>query len=171
MKKLIFIITLATSFTAKAQEINEVRSYIKTLAGEVSQEKEIAQAVVMTAQKYHIDAKVLVSLLMVESTFNHQAVSRTGDLGISQINPKVWATEFSRRKLKPLDVTLLKSDLNYAIDRTGQILSLFKKAGYKHYYGVYHSKTPSLRKAYTARIQKQLSRINNVEKQVILAFN
>ena len=137
----------------------KIQGMIDQLA-RVENSDKIAASINKASKKYRIEPEVLVALLMVESTFNQDATSSTGDIGIGQVNP-LWKKEFKNRHLGDLDLNRLKQDQDYNIQITAQILSLCKKGGYKNYYGVYHSKTSSLRKKYTARVKKYMVAINN----------
>ena len=181
MKTLIIIGLLITSYTAKAPilrvkenpEIGKILLKIDHLTeGSRPSNQKIAELIWNASRKHKIEPDILTALFMVESTFDQTKVSKTGDMGIGQINPGIWKEEFLRRGLKPLDVKRLQSDTHYAVDRTAEILSLLKKAGYKNYYGVYHSKTKELRRVYTKRIQKQLVKIQKFEeKHSLVVFN
>lgn len=174
MKTLIILGVLITCCTAKAPEfriqehpeIQKITLKIDHLTeGSRPNNKDIAKLIWIASNKHKVETEVLLALFMVESTFTQNKISKTGDMGIGQINPGIWKEEFLRRGLKSLDVARLQSDTQYAVDRTAEILSLLKKAGYKNYYGVYHSKTKELRKIYTKRIHKQLVKLKEFEEK------
>jgi len=138
-------------------EQSKIQAMIDQLVS-VPDSDQIAGSILKASTKYQIEPEVLVALFMVESSFNQNAISSTGDIGIGQINP-LWKNEFRTRHLGMLDLNRLRQDRDYNIQITAQILSLCKKGGYKNYYGVFHSKTPSERKIYTLRVQSKLSEI------------
>jgi len=141
-------------------EQNKIQAMIDQLVS-VPDSDQIAGSILKASTKYQIEPEVLVALFMVESSFNQNAISSTGDIGIGQINP-LWKNEFKTRHLGNLDLIRLKKDRDYNIQITAQILSLCKKGGYKNYYGVFHSKTPLERKIYTLRVQNRLSEIKHI---------
>jgi soluble lytic murein transglycosylase-like protein len=50
----------------------------------------LAQLILNESQKSHIDPNLLVAIIMVESSFNQNAISTTGDLSLAQINVPIW---------------------------------------------------------------------------------
>lgn len=176
MKTLIITIILASATTAVGQTVSELKNDIELLTGKSSPAHDIiAASVLVHSKKKNINPKVVLAILMTESTFNQDAVSATGDYGIGQINPKVWSQEFVRLKKKPLNEARLKSCVDYAISRTVEILSIVKKEEDPFWIGRYHSKTPSLKKLYYGRVQTHLEKINsprfNSNLQLTLAVN
>lgn len=179
MKTLLIILTLVTASVSNAQvkPVRDLASKIAVLVGsEDTEHNIIAHSVYIHSKANGIDATLVIAILMTESTFNQSAVSSTGDLGIGQINPKVWGAELKRLKRKPLDIKRLKKDMDYAVARTVEILSIVKKDSDPYWVGRYHSKTPSLKKAYFVRVQKQLQKLQankpvKVERKIAIASN
>lgn len=121
----------------------------------------IARSIHKYCLMYKIDSKLVLGLIMTESSFNQKAVSSTQDYGIGQINYKIWSKEFKRLNREPLDLKRLKTDSDYAIKRTVEILSILRDSKDPYWIGKYHSKTAKLKKAYYNRIVKNLSSLEN----------
>lgn len=69
----------------------DLRSYIKSY--NVKNEKIIDQivlAVEESSKEFNISKGVLVGVIAKESGFNHKAVSKKKDMGLSQVNARVW---------------------------------------------------------------------------------
>lgn len=171
IKMMTLILCSVFSFTAKANNVELVLKDIGTLmeTSEVDKFRPVAKAILKHSKAYNIDYKIVLALIMTESTFRQGAVSSTGDLGIGQINYKVWSKEFARLKKNPLNKEKLKTDSDYAIKRTVEILAILKCKKDPLWVAKYHSKTPSLKKAYYQRIANQLNKIS--QKDRVLASN
>lgn len=167
MKTLMIMITTVFSYNAFSQTATELKTNIEVLTGKRNPAYAgIARSVYIHSKQKGVDPNVVLAILMTESTFNQFAVSSTGDYGIGQINPKVWSVEFKRLKRKPLNEAKLKTSTDYAVARTVEILAIVKKEDDPYWIGRYHSKTPSLKKAYYDRVQTHLSKIT--QKPVVL---
>lgn len=174
MKTLIsLIMLLSTISTAQAQSVEQVMKDIAVLteSSDVEKYRTASVAIVKYSKQYKVEYRYVLALIMTESSFNQKAVSNTGDYGIGQINYKIWSKEFERLKKKPLDHKRLKTDVEYAIHRTVEILAFLKCQKDPHWVAKYHSKTPSLKKAYFQRIQNQLQKIASKSKKEVLIAN
>lgn len=112
-----------------------------------------------------------MAIIDTESSFNHEAVSSTGDLSLAQVNVNVWNKEFIRLNLAPIDTEKLKVDKTYALDVMGRILNILKSRYGKQdrrWYARYHSKTKKYKRNY---LQKLESRMRLLEKSQIVAMN
>lgn len=92
----------------------------------------------------HSWQSVAVGILFTESSFREKAISKTGDLGIGQINQKYWPI-FSKSALLTLD---------YGTKASCKILTYHKNR--KHHWSAYHSLTPSLAKTYTKKVMRYI---------------
>ena len=108
---------------------------------------------------YNINPKVLVAIIMVESSFRQDVVSSTGDISLAQINVKTWTKEFKRLKRKGLDEKRMHKEPAYAIARMAEILSILaeRHEGKKDWFAYYHSSTPEHKKAYFNRVVNKLA--------------
>ena len=170
MKTLILTtLFLILTVSANAQSLNNILKDISVLTEkeDVSRHHKTAVAIKKYTTMYGIDYRILLGLIMTESTFNQDAVSPTQDFGIGQINYKVWNKEFVRLNKEPLDLKRLKTDVDYAVKRTVEILALLKKNKDPYWVGRYHSKTPSLKKAYFAKIQNQVLKLEYSKKNAV----
>jgi hypothetical protein len=166
MKALIgFLIVLSTT-PAFGSDLDKVLADIKVLTEQQNVEayRPVAKSLLKYTKVHNMDYRVVLALFMTESSMQQNAVSATGDLGIGQINYEIWQEEFLRLKKAPLDKVKLKKDTDYAIKRTVEILSILKNAKDKQWVAKYHSKTPSLKKAYYQRINKQLVKLATADK-------
>jgi hypothetical protein len=163
MKTLILTTLMLSSLNLDAEvlnnqngeEVSTVVQQIEALTGKKSMNYvSYAKSIVKYAHQYQIDTGALTSLIMTESSFNPHAVSKTGDLGLGQINPRTWVPEFKRVFNEKLDPKKLLTSSDYSIQKTAQILGHIKNNKDPFWIGKYHSKTPSLKMAYFNRIQK-----------------
>lgn len=170
MKTLILIILLTAPCLVEVSEIKinkltpvesaqliSIKKHIMTLKKMPEAKLNMIAHSIMNSSKTHkVEPTIIISIIMVESSFNQNAVSSTGDISIVQINYKVWGKESKRLKFD-LDQARLKKDSNYAIDRMGVILSyLHKTYSTKdpHWYARYHSKTSEHKMAYLKKVNK-----------------
>lgn len=170
MKTLILTsLFLILTVSANAQSVKHILKDISVLTGkeDVSRYYKTSVAIKKYTTMYGIDYRVLLGLIMTESSFNQGAVSPTQDFGIGQINYKVWQKEFIRLNKEPLDLKRLKTDVDYAVRRTVEILALLKKNKDPYWVGRYHSKTPRLKKAYFAKIQHQVLKLEYSSKNIV----
>lgn len=173
MKTLILSLTvLIITVTAQAQSVNGILKDISVLTEtkKVSHHTAASVAIKKYTSHYKIDHRIVLGLIMTESSFKQSAVSKTADFGIGQINYKVWSKEFIRLKKEPLDLKRLRTDVDYAIRRTVEILAILKASKDPYWVGRYHSKTPSLKKAYFAKVHSQVKKLDTKEK-VLIANN
>lgn len=173
MKSLICVLTILMSTSAAyAADLDQAMLDIQSLTHkeDVSEYKPMAQAVLKYSKAQKIDYRVVLALLMTESSMDQTVVSSTGDLGIGQINYKIWSKEFKRLKKVPLEKARLKTDVDYAIARTVEILAILKNTKDPLWIGKYHSNTPKLKQAYSQRIAKQLKKLNP-DHYIVLATN
>jgi hypothetical protein len=166
MKTLISVLIILSSAPALAAAVDKVLAVIKILSqlSDVEVYRPVAQSLVKYTKAHNMDYRMVLALLMTESSMNQQAISTTGDLGIGQINYDIWQEEFTRLKKAPLDKVKLKHDTDYAIQRTVEILSILKNNKDKKWIAKYHSKTPSLKTAYYKKINKQLVKLAQADK-------
>ena len=168
MKQTFVVFILMISTTAFSnQDDSELRikkSFIKTvhkvekavlkLNKKVTPKKatRIATLVAVEAKRHRQDPRLILSILNVESGFNQNAVSKTHDISIAQINPKKWTPSFFKEKTgADLDLKRLKKDEAYAISRMCFILD-YLKANYgekdRWWFARYHSATPKHKREY-----------------------
>lgn len=104
---------------------------------------------------------VLVALINQESTFRHSARSRTGDIGLTQINYEIWSKELLRVKSVVLSKSILKKDMEYALEITRHILNIIKTKHSKdrRWVARYHSRSYKEKVKYIKAIQKQFNNI------------
>lgn len=118
----------------------------------------IAQSIIKHTEDNHIDYKLLLSILKVESDFNQKTISKTMDYSLAQINYDIWVTEFKKEKNINLDKTKLKNDIDYSINMMTQIISILEKRHGQdpYWYARYHSSTPSRKLVYAGKIDNVL---------------
>lgn len=137
----------------------------------VAEVNDVAAKIHLVLQKYKIEPQIVVAIIDTESSFNHEAVSSTGDLSLAQVNVNVWNKEFIRLNLAPIDTEKLKVDKTYALDVMGRILNILKTRYGKHdrrWYARYHSKTKKYKRNYLHKLE---SRMRLLEKSQIVAMN
>lgn len=137
----------------------------------VAEVNDVAVKIHQVLQKYKIEPQIVVAIIDTESSFNHEAVSSTGDLSLAQVNVNVWNKEFIRLNLAPIDTEKLKVDKTYALDVMGRILNILKTRYGKHdrrWYARYHSRTKKYKRNYLNKLE---SRMRLLEKSQIVAIN
>lgn len=156
----------ASSESKESKSVTQIKRAISSLSKKMSDRdsRELARSIYEASKKHHINPKLMVAILMQESSFDQTKVSRTGDISISQINYQVWSREFSRLKKAPLDRFRLSMDRDYAIFRMAEILEILSKRQDKDssWYAVYHSKTPSNKFMYVSKVNQHLNRIERL---------
>lgn len=162
MKNLMILVMVLFSSVAQAEtkDSAEVEGMIKTLTKTSNpQHKAYARSIAKWSKHYGVEPKFVVAVIMTESSFNQKAISKTGDIGLGQINPAVWSVEFKRKYKYRLDTEKLRKDPDYNIQKTAQILAIRKNLQDAHWVGKYHSKTPSLKQAYYGRVSVKLNQL------------
>jgi hypothetical protein len=171
------VFSLISLSPLSAKEVNPVSPAVVQVYNSIYQvgfqnpEKamELASLISTESKKYKIDPKVMVAIIMVESNFKQEAISRTGDISMAQINIKTWSLEFKRLKRVSIDEQKMHNDKAYAISRMAEILSILSRnhTNKKDWFASYHSKTPDLKKVYYEKLLVQIKKM----KPVSLALN
>ena len=162
------LLTMSSGFQVQAKEqsyslaTTEIYNSIHRL-GYNNQAKgmKIAGLINQSANLYNVEPKILVALIMVESSFRQEVVSSTGDISLAQINVKTWTKEFKRLKRSDISEKRMHSDQAYAISRMADILSILasRHKNKKDWFAYYHSSTPRHKKAYFIRVSAQLKKM------------
>lgn len=125
MTSLLLILAMPMSLScnkpdANLQNLREIRKHIKRQLQERRPEPKLGPAIIRAANRYRIDARLLSSLLFVESEYRVSAVSSTGDYGIAQIN---------EANFLPMQIQKdrLVTDLEYSVDTGARHLAWFLK--------------------------------------------
>lgn len=150
----------------KQDVISAISDIVSPYIKEKHKVQKIAESIFEAAQDRKVDYLLFLSIMKVETTtFNQDAISSTGDLSIAQIKPEVWSQEFERLGKDPLDVSRLKKDASYAIDRMGEILEIQTKHKNKdpYWYARYHSKTPTRKLRYAKKVQEEYLKIKTAQ--------
>ena len=153
----------------KIEEIKHMISKVEKNMDDLRQET-LAKSLANVSERYQIDAKILIAIIDTESDFRHEMISKTGDVSLAQINPRIWDKELLRLGRAPLDKKQLKVSEEYAIERMTEILSIIKLRYEKrdsHWYARYHSNTKKHRKFYQHKLGKKLNLIAASELHVI----
>lgn len=164
MIKTIFFTILVFFSSAQAKDFKTVKTAVKKLAPSKSKSlklEEYAFWIHTYAEKYQIDPYLMLALIKVESDFNQSAVSNTGDYSLAQINYDVWKRELGSKGIK-LDMTKLKNNHSYAIEKMAIILKLLKTRHShkdKLWYGRYHSNTKKYKSRYLKKVNLALNEI------------
>lgn len=149
-----------TPALAKNSQIKIIQDQIITLTGkDLPEYKSYAKSIIKYSKQYKVNPSIVVSIIMTESSFSKSALSSTGDIGLVQINPKIWIPEFKRLFNEDLDVKKLATDSDYAIHKMIQILSYHQCDKDPYWFAKYHSKTPSLKKIYAKRVLSHSKRL------------
>ena len=125
----------------------------------------IASAVAKETESHHLDYKMMLSIIKVESSFDQSMVSSTGDLSVAQVNYEHWAPEFKRLGYPKLDKEKLKTDIGYSVKIMADILEIMSHRHKKDklWYARYHSGTPSKKIAYAQKVSNELNLIEENE--------
>lgn len=150
----------------EATQVSKIQRSIARLSNDVPTNKsfDIARSIYNASRVHHIDPKIIVSILQVESTFKQNVVSPTGDFSIAQINLKIWTKELSRLNKEPLDFERVKNDRDYAIYRMAEILSVLQRRHRtdKDWYASYHSINPLNKEVYKTKVIAELNKIRSL---------
>ena len=138
------------------ERVIEVSKKVFKLAPHLSHDRQmkVASAIDTLSIKYSIQKKVLLSIIKIESNFKSEAISKTGDYSIVQINLNIWNKEFKRLGMSKIDkVKLIESDY-YAIEKMCKILTIIKNRSPRdpQWYARYHSNTPEFNQIYKLKI-------------------
>ena len=72
--------------------INTIDSLLKTFnVDDQARRKRVAQAIVSSSRKHNVDARLIASVMIVESRGNPFAISHSDAVGIMQIHVPTWA--------------------------------------------------------------------------------
>lgn len=106
----IFLIT-ATAFAPAPSIADEARVHLPTFASLCDHEpmKRFDKMIVEAAAEYEIDPAILAVTVYRESGCDPAAIGSSGEIGLGQINPKVWSSE-----LKAQGIIKTKNDLKDA---------------------------------------------------------
>lgn len=129
------------------------------------QKKNVAGKIQQAFSKHKINPQIVVAIIDTESSFAQDAVSTSGDLSMAQINAEVWNKEFQRMNLELIDVERLKTDEAYSLEMMAQILDILKTRYEKkdrRWYARYHSKTKKYKRAYLAKLESRLKRLEKL---------
>lgn len=98
--------------TCNRTSINKIISALSVK--KVSNKNTIVKAVIKNGKSFDIDCRLLVTILKVESDFNRYAINPfTGEIGISQINHKLWKNELAIVKKYFLNLSKIKPRSSY----------------------------------------------------------
>jgi hypothetical protein len=154
----------AHSFDEKVEEIVTI---ISEVYGKQPNDniRLIASAIAKETESHHLDYKMMLSIIKVESSFDQSTVSSSGDLSVAQVNYEHWDPEFKRLHYPKLDKEKLKTDISYSVKIMADILSILKKRHQKDalWYARYHSGTPSKKIAYAHKVSNELHLIESNE--------
>lgn len=164
-----FVVLVASAGSGAVADSGFNNSAVESVSGKIrklgfkdsASTRKIAFYVNQESSRHEISPGLILAMMKVESSFNQNAVSASGDISVAQINIKTWNQEFKRLNRRLIDSKRLKGDPAYAIARMAEILSIIKakRVNDKDWYSVYHSKTPSIRMAYLKRVKKELALI------------
>lgn len=158
-------ITLLNISEAKTFSLKDIENFTAKMSTnpDVIKNKIIAKSIYKVNRKYKHDPRLILAILKVESDLNQQAISKTKDYSIAQINYKVWNNEFKRMNLPPINFKKLKKDIPYSIETMGLILNIIKerhKDEDLYWFTRYHSATKKHKTAYLKKLKIQLSKFN-----------
>lgn len=153
--------TEAKSLKNGAPKKNTIQSKIMKLSDEKTAKK-LAPIFAQVISKYKISEDLLIGLVHTESSFKEKAVSSSGDIGLGQINPKVWTAEFRRLKIE-FNPKRLKEP-KYNLEKTALILKIMKNRYPKDplWYARYHSSTIEFKNKYARNIFNKYKTLKKV---------
>ena len=115
--------------------------------------RKYANLFIKYSEKYNLDLNMVIHVAFIESRFEEDAISRTGDYGLMQIN---WRAH--RKALTQMGIDrqlLLEPDVN--IDYGCYLLSEFAK-NTKSLYGIIRRYSPRRAGYYTRKLQALMSK-------------
>jgi len=123
----------------------------------VCQAIELATSIESLCKKYNLPEDEFLSILFQESSLKTDPKSClkrpqncTHDFGIGQVNYIIWGKKINLEPIKAL------KNISYSVEISAKIINHYKKKYSqkdKDWIYRYHSKTPSLKKAYKERIE------------------
>ena len=134
--------------------ISSIDSFLKKFNVDNARRKRVAQAIVRSSHSHNVDARLIASILIVESRGNPFAISHSDAVGIMQIHVPTWS-----RTVDEEGINLFKIEDN--IDFGVRILEQYVKQygrdeGIKRYNGwiVGDSESEQNAEAYLQRVQR-----------------
>jgi len=131
-----------------------IDAFLKTYQVDDSHRGRVAEAIVETARKYDLDARLIASIMIVESRANPFAISNADAIGIMQIHLPTWGREADKE-----GINLFKIEDN--VDFGARILKDYVRRfglweGVKRYKGWNPDSRDSLESAeeYAAKVQR-----------------
>jgi hypothetical protein len=142
------------------EKTQSILSILATAYGKDPSEnmKSMASAIAIQSESHHLDYKMMLSIIKVESSFDQSVVSSTGDVSVAQVNYDHWSPEFKRLHYPNLDKEKLKNDVFYSVKIMADILAIISKGHQKDklWYARYHSKTPNKKIPYAKKVSAEL---------------
>jgi soluble lytic murein transglycosylase-like protein len=125
----ILIVIIVLDKVNETSKLGPIKDYVETVNGDGTGSIEFIDKVAPkykllnryideAAIKHNVDPSLLNCIFHVESTHTLDAVSKTGDYGIGQINIRSW------KKFSP---DRLLTDLQYSINASAEVLSFYKQ--------------------------------------------
>ena len=128
--------------------------------------KRYAVLIALAGKKYDIDPRIMIAILVVESSFRQSAknvnTNKTTDYSIAQINYETWKKGFKKMSRAPLNKERLVSDEAYAIFRMAEILRIYKdrfESQDKIWFARYNSSTIKYKTIYKNKLVKEFKKL------------
>jgi soluble lytic murein transglycosylase-like protein len=145
---------MAPKISRPDSAINSIDSLLKKFNVDDARRQRVAQAIVRSSHTHNLDARLVASILIVESHGNPFAISRSDAVGIMQIHVPTWA-----RTVDEEGINLFKIEDN--IDFGARILKTYveqhgRDEGIKRYNGwiAGDSESEQNAEAYLQRVQR-----------------
>jgi hypothetical protein len=140
------------------KDVEQANKVINALQPELTDEQamDLSWAVVVNAPKAGIPWTKFLAVLFQESSLwldpkGCMEGKKCHDYGVGQVNWRTWGEELN------LDRYKLLTDYAYSVKVSAEVFAhyhaKYSKKDPKNWWGFYHSKTPSLKRAYQARVR------------------
>ena len=97
-------IRAAVTVTTVAPELNSIKALLERHEVNETNRSRLAEAIVASSKKYGLNAKLLASIMIVESRGNPFAISNKNAIGIMQIHLPTWGQTADREGINLLKI-------------------------------------------------------------------
>lgn len=175
IKALLFFLLICFPSITKANQyyferITPIQMALKRLSPELPYNKinSLSRLIYSAGERFLIDYRIFILILFVESKFNQNAKSHTGDFSIAQINLSEWKKPVNRKRLVQTGHYLDRAAMHetYAIEIMAEILHLNYQERGKYdekWYATYHSKTKKYKEAYLKQLDSAYKKISDIQ--------
>src|SRR5437016_9419798 len=134
--------------------INTIDSLLKKFNVDQARRKRVAQAIVSSSRKHNVDARLVASVMIVESRGNPFAISHSDAVGIMQIHVPTWSRTVDE---EGINLFKIEDNIDFGVRILEQYVTQYgRDEGIKRYNGwiVGDSESEQNAEAYLQRVQR-----------------